>query len=277
MRTARSLLALAAAAAGVLVAAPPAVAHVEPGPKAAEAGTRTTIGFVVEHGCDGSPTVRVRFQLPDGVTDPEPEAPDGWTGSVTGQEVTFEGGPLAAAVEGVFGVAMTLPPQPGILYFPFLQTCEQGELAWIAIPEAGGPEPENPAPALLVTDGPPTPEEFAGTAQPVPPPEPAPDTTTPITTVVTTATTPPSATPTAPAPTTTEGATTAAPATTAAATSAGPVTTAAATSAPTGETAPATDDDDGAPVGLIVAGGVVLAALAAGGVLLAQRRRSPPT
>lgn len=267
------MLALAAAAAGVLVAAPAAVAHVEPGPKAAEAGTRTTIGFVVEHGCDGSPTVRVRFQLPDGVADPEPEAPDGWTGSVTGQEVTFEGGPLAADVEGVFGVAMTLPPEPGTLYFPFIQTCEQGELAWIAIPEAGAPEPENPAPALLVTDGPPTPEELAGTAQPVSPPEPAPDTAAASTTVPNPTTTVAETTTTTAASTTAVPATTAAPATTEAPATTAPVTTTSAT----GEAAPATDDDDdGAPVGLIIAAVVVLAAQAGGGVWLAQRRRSPP-
>lgn len=265
------MLVVAAALAGVIVAAPAAVAHVEPGPKAAEAGTRTTIGFVVEHGCDGSPTVRVRFLLPDGVTDPEPEAPDGWTGSVSGQEVTFEGGPLAADVEGVFGVAMSLPPQPGTVYFPFIQTCEQGELAWIAIPEGGAPEPENPAPALLVTDGPPTPEELAGT-QPVPLPEPVPDTSaapttaapttaaTTVTTVAATTTTAASAT-TSAAPATTEPAATTAPATT--------------TSA-SGEAAPATDDDDSSPVGLIIAGVVVLAVLAGGGVFLARRRSAQP-
>ncbi len=251
----------------MIVAAPAAVAHVEPGPKAAEAGTRATIGFVVEHGCDASPTVRVRFQLPAGVTDPEPEAPDGWTGSVAGQEVTFEGGPLAADVEGVFGVAMTLPPQPGNLYFPFIQTCEQGELAWIAIPEAGAPEPENPAPALLVTDGPPTPEELEGTAQPVPPPEQLPDTTAASTTVVTAATS---------VAATTTTATTAAPATAESpATTAVPATTeSVSTTSASGEAAPATDDDDGSPVGLIIAGVVVVVALAGGGVLLA-RRRSP--
>ena len=50
-------------------------AHVEPQSSEAPAGARTTFGFLVEHGCDGSPTVQVSIQLPEGLTDPEPVAP----------------------------------------------------------------------------------------------------------------------------------------------------------------------------------------------------------
>jgi periplasmic copper chaperone A len=269
VRTAPSLLTLAVGAvAGVVVAAPSAWAHVEPDPPAVEAGTRATIAFTVEHGCDGSPTVEVRFQLPDGVTNLEPHAPEGWTGTESGQGLTFAGTPLDAEEESVFGIAMTLPAQPATLYFPVVQTCEQGEIAWIAIPEAGAEEPEFPAPALLVTDGPPTPEELAGTAEEEP--EPAPDTSAADTTVATTPTTLAEATTTAAAAATTtttvaEATTTEAPATTAAVT----------TTSESGEAAPATDgDDDGAPVGLIIAGAVVVAALVGGGVYFV-RRRSP--
>jgi uncharacterized protein YcnI len=40
------------------------------------------------------------------------------------------------------------------LYFPTIQTCEEGETAWIQIPEEGQSEDdlESPAPAFTVTE-----------------------------------------------------------------------------------------------------------------------------
>ena len=46
-------------------------------------------------------------------------------------------------------------------YFPIVQTCAVGETAWIEIPAEGGAEPDHPAPAVLVTDGPPTSADLA--------------------------------------------------------------------------------------------------------------------
>ena len=55
---------------------------------------------------------------------------------------------------------MTAPAEAGEIRFPVIQTCEQGELAWIEIPAEGAAEPEHPAPTLKITAGPPTAEDL---------------------------------------------------------------------------------------------------------------------
>ena len=145
----RSLLALTSAAVVLSVAAP-AWAHVDPDPEEAQAGSQLSVGFTVQHGCDGSPTVQLDMRLPDGIASAEPEPPDGWTGSVESNVITFVGGPLPDDQELTFRVLMTLPPTPDTtIYFPFVQRCEVGEIRWIAIPSDGsGTELDEPAPAM---------------------------------------------------------------------------------------------------------------------------------
>ena len=151
-------LVLFAAATSVVLLAPDglASAHIDPDPVVAQAGSRLTVGFTVEHGCEGSPTVQLDMRLPEGVADPMTEPVDGWDGSVETVDgaviVTFTGGPLADDVEGTFSVTMTLPPTPDeTLYFPFVQRCETGEIRWIQIPSEPGDELDEPAPAMTLT------------------------------------------------------------------------------------------------------------------------------
>jgi periplasmic copper chaperone A len=176
----RRVLALVAGAlAAVLMAAAPVLAHIDPDPKEAQAGSVVTVGFTVEHGCGGSPTVQLDMRLPDGVVDARPEPLDGWEESIDGDVVTFTGGPLPDDVEGTFAVTMTLPPTPDTtIYFPFVQRCEAGEIRWIAIPTEPGDEPDEPAPAMRL---------FGPV---VPPPPPAPDTTAAPDSTATATTTP---------------------------------------------------------------------------------------
>jgi uncharacterized protein YcnI len=153
----RRLALLAAATSAVFLAsAGVASAHIDPDPVEAQAGSRLTVGFTVEHGCEGSPTVQLDMRLPEGVTDPITESVDGWDGSVDTVDgetiVTFAGGPLADDVEGTFSVTMTLPPTPdATIYFPFVQRCEVGEIRWIQIPNEPGDELDEPAPAMTLT------------------------------------------------------------------------------------------------------------------------------
>lgn len=133
-----------------------ASAHIDPDPVEAQAGSRLTVGFTVEHGCEGSPTVQLDMRLPEGVADPVTEPIDGWDGlieTVDGDTiVTFVGGPLPDDVEGTFAVTMTLPPTPeATIYFPFVQRCEVGEIRWIQIPSEPGDELDEPAPAMTLT------------------------------------------------------------------------------------------------------------------------------
>lgn len=145
----RSLFTLTSAAV-VLSVASPALAHVDPDPEEAQAGSQVSVGFTVQHGCDGSPTVQLDMRLPDGIAGAEPEPPAGWTGSVESNVITFAGGPLPDDQELTFRVLMTLPPTPDTtIYFPFVQRCEVGEIRWIAIPSDGsGTELDEPAPAM---------------------------------------------------------------------------------------------------------------------------------
>ncbi|HSP27877.1 MAG TPA: DUF1775 domain-containing protein [Ilumatobacteraceae bacterium] len=149
----RFVLTAALASSGLLAVGVGVTAHIDPDPTQAQAGSRLTVGFTVEHGCEGSPTVQLDMRLPEGVTDPQPENVDGWEGSIDTVDgdtiVTFAGGPLADDVEGTFSVAMTLPPTPDtIIYFPFVQRCEVGEIRWIGIPAEPGDALDEPAPAM---------------------------------------------------------------------------------------------------------------------------------
>ena len=163
-----------------LFVAAPVSAHIDPDPAQAQAGSRLTIGFTVEHGCDGSPTVQLDMRLPDGVADAQTEDVEGWDGSIDTVDgdtiVTFAGGPLADDVEGTFGVTMTLPATPDTtIYFPFVQRCEVGEIRWIGIPAEPGDELDEPAPAMVLT----------GPVATVPPEPTVPDPTTPTSTTPT--------------------------------------------------------------------------------------------
>ncbi len=192
----RSLLASAIASVSLLSIAGPAFAHIDPDPAEAQAGARLTVGFTVEHGCEGSPTVRLDMRLPEGVTDAMPEPAEGWNESietVDGDKIaTFVGGPLADDVEGTFDVTMTLPRTPDTtIYFPFVQRCEVGEIRWIGIPAEPGEELDEPAPAMALT-GPVAP---APTTEPATEPESTePTVTEPVTTDVPAITTAPTAT-----------------------------------------------------------------------------------
>ncbi len=152
----RFVLSAAALSAAVLAIGSVASAHIDPDPTEAQAGSRLTVGFTVEHGCEGSPTVQLDMRLPEGVTDPVTEPVDGWDGSIEAVDgdtiVTFAGGPLADDVEGTFSVTMTVPPTPdATLYFPFVQRCEVGEIRWIQVPTEPGDELDEPAPAMTLT------------------------------------------------------------------------------------------------------------------------------
>ncbi len=136
----------------VVALASPAFAHIDPDPEEAPAGSEQSVGFTVQHGCDGSPTIELDMRLPEGVSSAVPQPPDGWTGTIDGNVVTFVGGPLADDVELTFRVSMILPMLPGTtIFFPFVQRCQLGEIRWIDIPQDGsGEELDEPAPAMLL-------------------------------------------------------------------------------------------------------------------------------
>jgi len=121
----------------------------------------------VPHGCTGSPTVKLRVRIPEGVTGVKPQPKQGWKLETTKAklaapvdaghgnmitetigEVSWSGGRLADEHFDEFMMMMKLPDRPGAtLYFPVVQECTKGVHRWI---ETGKPAQElkEPAPAL---------------------------------------------------------------------------------------------------------------------------------
>jgi uncharacterized protein YcnI len=158
-RRAARLAGGAVAALGLLVGlAGPAAAHIGTEATSTAAGSTSIVRFKIGHGCDGSPTTEVRIQIPDGVTSVRPEATPGWEVEVARQgeevrEVTWSGGSLPDEQFLQLGLSVRWPEAPGeTVWFPTVQTCEEGEHAWVQIPEEGQPEPDEPAPGVELTE-----------------------------------------------------------------------------------------------------------------------------
>ena len=150
--------------AAALAALPSAAdAFVRVTPSSAPAGAEITATFTVDHGCFGSPTVRLRIAMPHGVTAVKALAAPGWKASAAYAsaadnapvtEVVWIGGKLAAETPGEFAVALRLPDAPNTrLYFPVTQDCEKGAIRWTEIPTVTTRESSllRPAPVLSLS------------------------------------------------------------------------------------------------------------------------------
>jgi periplasmic copper chaperone A len=153
----------------------PVSAHVLLQGKQAGVGTDYKAVFVVPHGCSGSPTTKLRVQIPEGVIATAAKPVDGWNvetvkGKYSGEydyngakvsegikEVAWSGGKLADKTRQEFVIetwlAGSLKPDT-TLYFPVVQECEQGVSRWIEIPPDGAThshEGKWPAPGVKLT------------------------------------------------------------------------------------------------------------------------------
>ena len=166
--------ALAAAAALVLGGAVAANAHVGIAEGPVEAGSYSILTFGVPHGCDGSATTQVAIQIPEGINAVTPTRNSLYTVEKVmedldtpitdshGNEVTERVAqvvytattPLPDGQRDAFELSLQIPEDAAdsTLYFPTVQTCEQGETAWVQIPEEGqdGHDLEAPAPGVDV-------------------------------------------------------------------------------------------------------------------------------
>jgi len=131
--------------------------------------------FSVPHGCEGSPTIEVRIDIPEGVIGVKPMPKPGWTLAVSKgpyarsyafyhgkqmsegvRQVTWSGGSLPDEYFDQFVVSTFIASEldPGRkLAFPVTQKCESGELHWSEVP-AGGQDAHAlkfPAPQLTLT------------------------------------------------------------------------------------------------------------------------------
>ncbi|WP_104107934.1 YcnI family protein [Nocardioides sp. 616] len=164
---------LALTVAGVLLAAPPAAAHVSVTPSTAQAGTTLLLQVGVNHGCGDSATTALEVKVPEGVNSVTATRTPFWDVSRTvvrldepvtdahGNELTERVDtvlftatePLASDLRDTVELTFQVPDQVGeALAFPTVQTCEQGENAWIQVAQDGqDPEElESPAPVVQV-------------------------------------------------------------------------------------------------------------------------------
>lgn len=150
-----------------------ASAHVTLERNEAPAGSTYKAVLRVGHGCDGSATVAIRVQIPDGVIAVKPMPKPGWTLETTigpypapvkyfedtltegVREISWSGGNLPDAWYDEFVFRGQLPTgEPGTtIYFPVVQECETGVHRWIEIPAEGksADDYEEPAPGVALT------------------------------------------------------------------------------------------------------------------------------
>jgi periplasmic copper chaperone A len=148
----RVLLVVGVGASMALILGVAADAHAELAPSSVKAGTTSMVMVVVGHGCSGSPTVRVRTEVPTGVTVTKPAGPKGWTGSVAGRVVTWSGPAVGAktALRLTMTIAVPSVSSARELAWPTVQVCQTGQTRWTEMAVAGEDEPEYPAPLLTI-------------------------------------------------------------------------------------------------------------------------------
>jgi uncharacterized protein YcnI len=162
-----AVVSLPAAVASVLVlgAAAPANAHAIISASTTAAGAEAVLRLTIEHGCEGSPTTAVAIRLPDGISTATPSSDPRWEAATEGDTVVFRAKrPLPDGQPVTAELTVTLPDAASTLVFPTVQTCAEGELAWLeAVPDGEDADGlELPAPTLVVT-GPGSPVAEAST------------------------------------------------------------------------------------------------------------------
>jgi uncharacterized protein YcnI len=153
-----------------------AIAHLTLERQEAAVGSSYKGVMRVPHGCAGSPTIRVRIRIPDGVIGVKPMPKPGWTLETTKgpygktyemahakisegvREISWSGGRLPDDQydEFVFTATIADDLAPGAkLFFPTVQDCETGAERWIDIPADGknGHDLKSPAPSLTLMPG----------------------------------------------------------------------------------------------------------------------------
>lgn len=160
----------------VLGTAGVANAHVSATATSTAANSYTTATFSLPHGCDGSPTTRIAFEVPESIIEVTPTVNPNWTITKTTEPYTSASAaaddesaedagervtsvvytaktPLPADERDTFSLSFSLPDGKAgdLVEFPAMQTCEKGSVEWNQEQKAGEAEPEHPAPSITLT------------------------------------------------------------------------------------------------------------------------------
>lgn len=174
--TRRGLMTAFAAASLVFATLAPASAHVGVKADTYAAGSTAIVTFGFGHGCGESPTTALAIQIPEEFTSVTPVLAPGWSIEIEkedlatpiagghGEEITERTStvlftadePVDDGIYGMVSLRLSLPEDAvgETIYFPVVQECEEGETAWIQIPEDGEDADDlpEPAPAITVTE-----------------------------------------------------------------------------------------------------------------------------
>jgi uncharacterized protein YcnI len=169
----RRALVTAALALLVVAFATPAWAHVTIEPEQAPKGSDAVLAFNVPNELENADTTRVEIAFPTDhpIADASAAAVGAWKPTVqkvkAPKPIKTEGGEVTDMVQSVvwtggtippgqfeqFRVSVALPDDADSLEFKALQTYSNGQVVrWIEDTPKGGPEPENPAPVLTLTN-----------------------------------------------------------------------------------------------------------------------------
>jgi uncharacterized protein YcnI len=150
-----------------------ASAHVTADPHTAQQGSYTKVSFRVPNERDNASTIQLEVDLPTDhpIASVQTRAVPGWTSTVqkttlakpiitdegqvteTVSKITWTSGKIPPGSFEDFDVLLgPLPTDTNELVFKALQTYSNGEVVrWIDTAPPGAPEPEHPAPVLMLT------------------------------------------------------------------------------------------------------------------------------
>jgi uncharacterized protein YcnI len=136
----------------LLTFAGPASAHVTVQPGEAVQGSYTKLTFRVPNESDTAATVKLEVELPASIEGARTKPVPGWTATVDGRTIRWEGGRVEPGQFQEFDISVGPLPEVDQLVFKAVQTYSDGsEARWIEETVEGEEEPERPAPVLTLT------------------------------------------------------------------------------------------------------------------------------
>jgi uncharacterized protein YcnI len=136
----------------LLTFAGPASAHVTVQPGEAVQGSYTKLTFRVPNESDTAATVKLEVELPASIDGARTKPVPGWTATVDGRTIRWEGGRVEPGQFQEFDISVGPLPEVDQLVFKAVQTYSDGsEARWIEETVEGEEEPERPAPVLTLT------------------------------------------------------------------------------------------------------------------------------
>jgi periplasmic copper chaperone A len=169
MERIRAIQGFAAVTVAIPLLTTASVAHVTLAEKNAPVGVDYKAIFRVPHGCRGSATVKLSVEMPEGFIDVKPQPKPGWQIEIVKgsyaksynhyrsqvtegvKSVTWSGGNLPDDYYDEFILVGYLDkglPPGSTLYFPAVQTCEQGVDRWTEKPDDVKSPDQHSAPSL---------------------------------------------------------------------------------------------------------------------------------